>query len=224
MGDDLMIRARLIPVPALAALAMLAPAALAAAFQAAAPIPGWGDPAKGSQIKAEGKALTITLPADAPRNFTAEPPASQNQNAPTVLRDVEGNFSVQVKAGGDAESAGLIVWQDERNFVILARTKAPSSGKFALAFDYWKDGQKQGPPAAAINAKLDGDATYLRLTRRMDKLRAETSADGQTWTDAGTLNIRLPSRMRLGVLATGQGGTARFEDLQQKAIPLYPTS
>jgi hypothetical protein len=220
MGGTTMVRARLFPV---AALAMLAPAALAAAFQAAA-IPGWGDPARGAQARAEGKALAITLPADAPARFTAEPPASQNQNAPTVLRDVEGNFGVQVKVGGDAESAGLVVWQDERNFVVLARAKAPGGGKPALAFDYWKDGQKQAPPAAAAAAKLDGEATYLRLTRRMDKLRAEVSADGQAWADAGTAFIRLPSRMRLGVLATGKGGTARFEDLQQKAIPLYPTS
>lgn len=225
-----MVRARWFSIPARrlalgAALVWLLPAALALAFQAAA-IPGWGDPldpSRDSQIRAEGKTLAITLPS-APRPFTAELPASQNQIAPTVLRDVEGNFSAQVKVAGSAAHAGLLVWQDERNFVILARSKAPNSDKLALTFDYWKDGQKQSPPAQAVNAKLDGDATTLRLTRRMDKLRAEVSTDGETWTDAGTLFIRLPSRMRLGVIATGNGGTATFEDFQQKAISLYPPS
>lgn len=220
----------LLPTRRLAAVAMTAlllPAGLALAFQATA-IPGWGDPLDpegGSQIRAEGKGLAITLP-EAPRPFTAELPASKNQIAPTVLRDVEGNFSVQVKVGGRAEAAGLLVWQDERNFVILARAQARDGGKPTLVFDYWKDGQKQAAPELASGAKLGGESSSIRLTRRMDKLRAEVSDDGEHWRDAGTTFIRLPSRMRLGVIATGTGagGTATFEGWQQKAISLYPSS
>jgi len=59
----------------------------------------------------------------------------------------------------------------------------------------------------------------------MQQLKAEVSQDGETWTEAKTLRIRLSSRLYLGVMATNTSKRpldVRFEAFERKPISLYP--
>jgi regulation of enolase protein 1 (concanavalin A-like superfamily) len=215
--------------------------ALCQGGQGTKPIPGWGDPIdpdKDTTIGLDGSVLTIAVPAG-----THElKPAPARCNAPRVLRDVEGNFEVSVKlsetndavieqpdgTSNRAYGAGLVVWQDERNFVSFFRVSngdAAKDGASDFAVEYFKDGQ---PTTYGSVVKLSGSGgldTWLRLTRRGDKMKTEISFDGKTWTEFAAMPVRLSSRMRLGVFATNvskQPFEARFSGLAQKAIPLYP--
>ncbi|MFO0956515.1 MAG: DUF1349 domain-containing protein [Isosphaeraceae bacterium] len=192
--------------------------------------PGWGDPVdpgNDCKIQLEDKALVFQVPA----GTHVLKPFPEKQNAPRVLRDIEGNFVATLKISGDfrgetanpeaAQSAGLLLWQDEKNFVRLER-RTGKDGE-VLAIDYWKDGQ---PQEATPGTPWKGNSAWIRLTRRMDKLKAETSEDGKTWADLKNLgSVRLSSRLNLGTLVTNTApkpANARFEEFQVKAIPLYP--
>lgn len=213
-----MLRARSLTVPLFGA-ALLTSMAWA---QSDAPIPGWGepsDPSKDCTIRADGKALVIEVAAS-PHDLKP----SGKMNAPRVLRDIEGNHAVTVKVTArltdPSQSAGLMDFLDERNF---ARFSLTPTGP---ALEYWLDGQPQAVPAPSAALQKPVETLWLRLTRRMDKLKAEVSTDGETFQELATITIRLSSRLRLGVAATNAGKeplSVRFEGLTVKSIPLYPT-
>src|SRR5690348_11002745 len=91
-------------------------------------IAGWGavtDPDGDCTVKSEKGKLTVTVP-EGTHDLN---PRLGGMAAPRVLREVEGDFTVQVKVTGDftpgdkaaADStssfngAGLLVWQDAKN-------------------------------------------------------------------------------------------------------------
>lgn len=227
----------------LLALTLLLAAGVASGQGTVAPIPGWGqpiDPDGDCRIHLDGADLVIEVPST-PHTLRGYP---HPRNAPRVLRDIESNWTATVKVSaeldlGDApagaaaeppsQSAGLVLWLDDLNFVRLARHAQPKpdgEGAFhTVLFEYTRDGQRQTPPPAPDGPVLDGPAAWLRLTRHIDKVKAEYSADGETWTELGTLTARFPSRLRLGPVVTTTAPsplTARFADFQFKFIPLYP--
>lgn len=186
------------------------------------PIPGWGEPIVPDgdcEIVADAEGVTIKVAAAA-HELKAE---AGKQNAPRVLREIEGNHEATVEVSGvfkEGTGAGLLLWLDERNFIRFAR-----AGGEAPVLEYWRDGRLEAVEKGSEAVKLAGPKTWLRLTRRMDKLKAEASTDGEQWKEFQTLTIRLSSRMRLGVVATNTSGEpfpARFEGFTVKGIPLYP--
>lgn len=204
-------------------------------------IEGWGepiDPVKDCTFSLDGKALLITVPGFPARELRAFP---GTRNAPRVLRDIESNFAVTVHVAGnfsqtaadaqpDADrvaGAGLLLWLDEVNFVRLERAairpKDSTQPRSALVVEYWKDGRVQDSATITEGLPLEGDSSWLRLTRRIDKIKVEISGDGQNWSEAKSITVRLSSRMRLGVLATnttGQPLNVRFENFGVKAVTL----
>ena len=210
-----------------------------AALQDPAPIPGWGDPvdpAGDSTFTLDEKAVVITVPATA-HDLSPE----RSRKAPRVLRDIEGNFEVTLQLSatlepGDtpagpgmkpSQGAGLVFWQDDNNFVRLDRSVVTGTdGQPAYQMPlllYCKDGRLAQASEAALEPLFTGPDTWLRLTRRGDKLTAAISPDGQTWTEAGSLQIRLPSRMRIGVVAVNTAKkplTVRFESFRARGVSL----
>jgi regulation of enolase protein 1 (concanavalin A-like superfamily) len=204
-------------------------AALAPAQQAAPTLKGWGqpeDPGKDCEIALDGTALVIEVPAT-PHDLL---PTAGKRNAPRVTRDNEGNFAARVKvtgtmAPGSQQGAGLVLYLDERNFVRLelCGAKEGDAASRILRFGYWQDGRLQPDDELAVPATT----AWIRMTRRINKLKAEISADGETWTEVKTIPIRLSSRMRLGAIATNTAPTplaVRLEEYQVKGISLYPSS
>jgi regulation of enolase protein 1 (concanavalin A-like superfamily) len=194
--------------------------------------PGFGDPLEVDRdcaIKLDGKTLVMAVPGT-DHDYR---PGPSGRKAPRVVRDMEGNFTAKVQVGGDVDTssakpgqgAGLFLGQDERNFVRLERLPRPGPEKGAIFFEYWQDNQPKSGGNGVVEVSLKGDISWLRLTRRMDKLKAEVSADGKDWVEAKTLTIRLSSRLNLGVIATNTSGKpfeARFTGFEFKGIPLYP--
>lgn len=201
------------------AWAMVLSMATAASGQA---IKGWGEPLDREgdcAIGFEGGVLTIGL-SERPHELK---PSPGKRNAPRVWKYNEGNFIATVKVelgeGEGERSAGLVLWQDDRNFLRLARGAGDR-----LVFEYWKDGQLQPTPSGLGELKVEGPQTWLRMTRRASKLQVEASGDGETYRDGGTVPIRLSSRLQLGVHATNEGGKAtevKLEGYVLKPIPVF---
>jgi regulation of enolase protein 1 (concanavalin A-like superfamily) len=204
-------------------------------------IPKWGVPLdadKDCTIRLDDGVLTISVPGT-PHEMNAFP---KKRNAPRVLRDVESNWTATVKAtvppAGDAakvsagaaaeRSAGLLVWLDEANFIRVARAQVWEQGegpRASVVIEYWRDGRVKERHVVSEGLSLEGEATWLRLTRRIDKLKVEASDDGQTWAELATVAIRLSSRLKFGVVATNTSGApldARLSDLEFRNIRLTP--
>jgi regulation of enolase protein 1 (concanavalin A-like superfamily) len=189
----------------------------------------WGeplDPDGDCTLTPQGDSLSISVPPT-PHDILAD--KAGKSNAPRVLREVEGDFRVQVKVCGSLQprakgsipgrlpfqAAGLLVWGDQDNFLRLVRTGQVRKGNVEsiAAFRLRAQGKPNGGKVLAIP---DADA-YLRLERKGDQVLGSYSPDGRQWTPLGTLPVSFPSKVRVGVMVlnTVQDRlTVRFEELQ----------
>jgi regulation of enolase protein 1 (concanavalin A-like superfamily) len=147
-------------------------------------------------------------------------------NAPRILRAIQGDFDLRVRVagisrpGGRASTtvyspyhgAGLVIWQDEENYVrleIAADVKYDKVRPY-VNFEYRKEG------ALAVSRGMNnGDSSnQLRLKRRGDEIFASFGPDGARWNSFPPLTVRLNDRLMVGVTAINSSTkllTAEFE-------------
>jgi regulation of enolase protein 1 (concanavalin A-like superfamily) len=198
---------------AAALLCALAPLALPAA-PAPQPRPwfrGWSkpvDPVGDCKFERAGDRLAITVPGaghgvDVERAHLA---------APHLLRDVEGDFVVQVRIRADfrpaelgakdvCRAAGIVLLDGTRLIDAIewaARGGNPAddptynSNSFRVKLlSWWREWD--GPPL--------GKPAYLRLERWGNWLEGKCSSDGKKWTRSGWRDQRLPRKLKVGVFA-----------------------
>lgn len=208
------------------------PAAAKRAVAEETMIPGWGefvDPAGAAKFRRDDAALTITVPGEL-RDLW---PVKSKVNAPLVLQDAAGDFTVEVKvahveraaegtvipgAGSTAafHAGTLVIWQDNKNFVRLDRTDMHNKGR-AITTCYlhvFQDGERTVEIAEVVPDK----PTHLRLARRGDRLAASYSQDNaKTWHSFAEQQVDLANKLKVGVAAlnnTTQPASAKFESLK----------
>jgi regulation of enolase protein 1 (concanavalin A-like superfamily) len=181
----------------------------------------WGlkvDPNRDCQFALDGDRLTINIPA-IKHNLCVE---VGEMNAPRVLREIEGDFIAQIKVSGNVghqgsstsrqflgyHGAGLLLWQDERNYIRLERAAIAREGGGVHYgnFELRKDGQL----ASSQPVKLPEHDITLRVERRDGQVLGAVSTDGIHWHYFDPIAIRLPRRVRLGVAAINTS-TERFK-------------
>jgi len=206
--------------------------ALAADVKALDDVPGWGlviDPVGDCSFSHEAGQFTIKIPGA----YHDLWPGSGKVNAPLVLQEVEGDFSVTValtridKAERDTRIAGLagttsfhagslVIWQDAKNFVRFDRTQMDRNGQPVTScyLHVFKDAARVVETSTLVPDK----PTQLRLTRKANALTAAYSQDGgKSWTDLAPQKIDLPAKLKAGVSAlnnTTRGNTVTFEGLK----------
>ncbi|HEX3450156.1 MAG TPA: DUF1349 domain-containing protein, partial [Isosphaeraceae bacterium] len=155
-------------------------------------------------------------------------------NAPRILRDIKGDFDVSVRvagtdhAGGKATTtlyspyhgAGLLIWQDPKNYVRLEIATDLQHGKPRpyVNFEY----RKEGVLAATSGMKNGDNSNHLRLSRRGDEINASFGPDGVRWTSFPTLTAKLNDRLKVGVAAINSSTkplTAELEGLEVSRRP-----
>jgi regulation of enolase protein 1 (concanavalin A-like superfamily) len=167
------------------------------------------DPAGDCRFERGADKLTITVPGRTGRVA-----------APALLRDVEGDFAVQVRVGGDFRHAELLGRGVERRAGLLL-----TDGKRAFSLERVA-GVEDLPVSLGQGSKLSlcirtphprlrwcftngpplEKPAYLRLERRGDLLLMAFSQNGEEWTPtwAGStplLRLRLPRKLKVGVFA-----------------------
>jgi hypothetical protein len=195
-------------------------------------VEGWGllvDPVGDCRFERDADKLTITVPGE----YHDLWPGKGKVNAPLVLQEAEGNFSVEVlvahlskaQAGsvipGLASSVSfhagsLVIWHNAENLVRLDRTDMNNAGR-AITSCYlhvFQDGERVAEMASIVPDK----PTHLRLERRDGRVTASYSHDaGTTWRTVSSANVKLPDKVKVGVSAlnnTRRENTAQFEDLR----------
>jgi regulation of enolase protein 1 (concanavalin A-like superfamily) len=172
---------------------------------------GWDkpiDPVGDCQFDREGDRLTITLPGKGHQlDLTGR------RNAPRLLKDVEGDFVVQVRVRGNYRPADLVKPGMLRQAgLFLANSKSPlkyAQSAKAGQEDYRLCGEfiSSGFPGGLFDLKagppLDNPVT-LRLTRRGDKVwMTATGEDGKKWSanQGAAYDLDFEKKLKVGVFA-----------------------
>ena len=199
-------------------------------------IHGWGtliDPESDCTTKEEAGKLTITVPGGT-HDLNM---ALGGMKAPRIVREVDGDFTAQVKVSGEFQpgdqpadpktaalnAAGLLLWQDEKNYLRLERngwwsTEDKTTACYAPLIEYYLGGDYQGTRPKVDSAEFfKGRSTWLKLERRGDKVTAFYSHDGQDWTMAEEIMVEFPRRILAGVDAVNTSKnpfTVEFEEFR----------
>lgn len=198
-------------------------------------IEGWGkveNLRKDCKFTQEDDKLTIEVPGT-PHNLNK---VISDLNAPKVLQDVQGDFSIQVKVSGDFNpspistvaprgkaynGAGLLLWVSEDLFLRLERNiwiNGPNRADcHPPLFEVVVRGVPAGTSPAPVPATFfSTPATWFRLERTGNSVSGSLSHDGTNWSACGTATMNLPKKVSAGVAAVNtskKAFTATFENL-----------
>jgi regulation of enolase protein 1 (concanavalin A-like superfamily) len=189
---------------------------------------GWGeviDPDRDCHFSLTNGKLTISIPGTV-HGLAVE---RGNMSAPRVLQEVSGDFVAQVEVSGAFapgatslvserrafQAAGLLLWQDSRNYVRLERAQLGVEGQTMTyaSFELRSNGQI-ARFANASEHPLPGNVTLLKLERHGHKVSASVSSDGVQWTSLEPMVVHFSKTVRVGVAAghnTSTPLTAEFE-------------
>jgi hypothetical protein len=160
-------------------------------------------------------------------------PVKGKVNAPLVLQEVVGDFTIDVlveevtKAEPDTVLPGmastasfhagsLVIWQDAKNFVRFDRTDMNKDGRATNAcyLHVFQDGERTVSLAPIVPDR----PTHLRLTRKGDRVTAAYSQNGaKTWTSLAEHKVTLASKVKAGISAlnsTSRENVVCFADLK----------
>jgi regulation of enolase protein 1 (concanavalin A-like superfamily) len=191
--------------------------------------PGWdrvADVAMRRRIAQTKDALTVTLPAE-DHDFDTK---RKKYNAPRLMREVKGDFTLVVRVRGDFHATekstdGKAPAYSAAGIFLAGENKEKTRIRFLFgkirkgeerslirhswghlrnpgtALGTWHDGHKNWP------LKPGASEAWLRVIRRGDKLPGEVSADGKTWTKIADEGIvGLPATMKVGLVACSTSG------------------
>lgn len=182
-------------------------------------IEGWGtitDLLGDCAVKADRQKLSVRVPGgthDLNRDVGG-------LSAPRILQSVDGDFVIEVKVTSDFEpgresaaaqtrpfnSAGLLVWQDEKNYIRLERNRwwAEEGNDYACyppLIEHFRDGVfQESNPRPTWASFFEGKSTWLRLEREGEVVTASCSQDGEKWTRAKRLKTDLAKQLQVGVM------------------------
>lgn len=200
------------------------------------PIPGWGtavNPDRDCTFFLSKGMLLINVPGDRPHDLAAD---IGTVNAPRVLQEVRGDFTLQVKVEGrfspgeestKAERTGyngaaIVAMTDAQNVVTLARAVLQRPGEEAVPyanFEIRVGGQLQRMGLTGDHPLPKDGPVFLRLERRGAKFLGAVSKDGASWhvLEAKEVPVAWPKQLQAGVAAIStsmEEFNPRFSKLQ----------
>lgn len=195
------------------------------------------DPAGDCKLEKAEKAVKITVPGTL---HTLAPQLKDKagkavKNAPMAVTEVKGDFVAHVRVGGDIrpgadpttdprgkrlpityQGAGLVLWQDQDNYVRLERGKGTAGGTSLVSrilVEVCADGLEAEPPYYIDVADGPISVMILRAEGRVMCLFQEEGSE--KWKVFRPLGTRFPEQVKVGVVAVNiskKPFTAELED------------
>ena len=147
-------------------------------------------------------------------------------NAPRILRGIKGDFDLSVRIAGTKHprgrptttmyspyhGAGLVIWQDEGNYVRLEIATDLEHGRERpyVNFEY----RKEGALAVSRGMRNWDGSNQLRLMRRGDEIIASFGPDGVQWSSFPPLTVKLNDRLKVGVTAINSSSKRLTAELE----------
>jgi regulation of enolase protein 1 (concanavalin A-like superfamily) len=194
-------------------------------------LPGWGlaiDPDKDCKFTPKAGSIAIDVPAA--MHDSGGP--DRKFNAPRVLREVDGDFVLTVKVGGDFKpgprstnprsvpylAGGILVWSDSDNFIRLERAAMRRAGRVIPHVAFL---ELEGGYGGAVHNELfkEGEC-YLRMERQGSRVLGAISGDGKTWKQLKPIDTVWPSKLKVGLIAISTSSepfAVKFEQFDLKA-------
>ena len=133
------------------------------------------------------------------------------------MRDVEGDFEVEVRVEGDFRpgsicnrlggipfvGGGIVIFDGGDNFIRLERGVVHDQGIFT-PFAIFEQ-HKAGRGVVDHNGSLITGTTYLRLARRGDTIHGFTSSDGKYWSQLVPFGGVRTAKLQVGLDAINSG-------------------
>lgn len=174
----------------------------------------WDAPQRDCTYALKGGELRIGLPA-ATRLFGTVGPGAMD-DAPRVLREVEGDFAAVVRVtvptpdhdrlGPRAyRSGGLLAWESERKHLVLRQGAGDVEGNRLAVWCHFRGDSTED---RIQRLRKPEDAAYLRLARTGTKLVAGWSRDGKVWKEFGAPEVKWGAKLKVGVVAENGTGSA----------------
>jgi tetratricopeptide (TPR) repeat protein len=198
-------------------------------------IPGWGDvinPDGDCLITGQTDRLTISVPGTV-HNLSSYYNEKIEMNAPRVLQEIEGDFTVQVKVSCELapgcsavipgrtafNGAGLLLWDSALNYIRVERNiwGTPDGRYYSYTplLEYWNNG-KNVTPSAGVPDSFKTAFSYLRLSRHAGEISVALSHNGVEWLPTQSIIARLPKSVKIGVAAINSSKkpfTVEFSEL-----------
>jgi len=184
------------------------------------------------QIRADGDRLSINIPG----SLHVLSPELGTMNAPRLLVPVRGDFTARVTVSGRIlpgtdpltvpaplpftfQGAGLLIWQDDHNYLRLERTSFYDAVEHKRLHRVLVENCRDGKTTNASVAARDSDLT-LKFERRGSEIRCSYNPDGRNWVEVKRQNVAFPGEVRVGVSASNASPkpfNSRLEDFQLTA-------
>ena len=102
--------------------------------------------------------------------------------------------------------AGLLIWEDEENFLRLERNAYRVSNLlfcYPPLVEHWRDGKYSGFNSSPMPADefFQERSTWLKLRRQGDRMAAFISHDGDSWTIFKDFEVAFPDEVSVGIAA-----------------------
>ena len=128
-------------------------------------------------------------------------------NAHFVYQPANGSFIIDTMVSAtpnrDREKAGIMVRQDQNNYVTLLYYYATGATNLMVRI------KSNGMPLQDMTNALSGDPLYLRLVKDNRSFQSFYSMNGVSWTFHRAWNVTINDPMRVG-LTTMDGGATQY--------------
>ena len=193
---------------------------------------GWGvaiDPQKDCEFSRDVERLTMKIVASRHQRGGEK----MSLNAPRVMREVEGDFTITVKVVGNFHpggpstnpmsapwhGAGILVWNDADNYIRLERASVNRGGNVSPYINF--EEFKSGVHGVTNNGDANEGNCWLRMERKGGTIIGSVSFDGGVWKELKPMQIAWPAKLKLGLQATTTSSllpwTVSFENYALKA-------
>lgn len=190
-------------------------------------LPDWGttvDPQGDCEFSLKGDSLIVEVPGEHNLNPSWQ---FNNLSAPRVLQVIKGDFQIETRvealaplASKNADvfrayaSAGVVLWQDERNFARFERGANGATGRVSIHLEWFRDGEQ----AYTKFCDIADTPAHLRVSREGNAFRFSYSTDGTTWKEFPLdASVRFAEQLQAGVTvinSTANPLTARFNQFR----------
>jgi regulation of enolase protein 1 (concanavalin A-like superfamily) len=168
----------------------------------------WSDPDKDSRYTLKEGELRISLPAEN-RHLGVIRQGATN-NAPRVLREVEGNFTAVVRVACPTPkrvpkgfwpscSGGLLAWESHQKYMVIQYCSGNVNGNTEAI---WSNHISEAENLMTVQGFGEPTKTaFVRLKREGDKVTPGWSLDGKKWKDFKEAKVNWGAKVKVGLVA-----------------------
>ncbi|MCW4022948.1 MAG: DUF1349 domain-containing protein [Candidatus Bathyarchaeota archaeon] len=162
------------------------------------------DPTESSTFELNSKSGYLTISTTASSDVDLM--GGVNFNAPRILQSVEGDFTVETKIWAvttdNIQSAGIVLWIDENNFLRLERAQRYDNQEIlfigTIDGDWSMSSAESSNPGEVLQITTI-NPTFLKLERKDNVFYGYYSKDGQNWNLITSIELDVENSTQIGL-------------------------